>query len=434
MNPPFAEGERHLLKALDMQSTGGKIVCILNAETIKNPSSVLRKDLITKLERLGAAVEYIENAFSDAERRTDVEIALVYVDIPANGESILLDHLKKATEQEPTGLESKKLISSDFIQGLLQQYNHLARIGSVFICEYREIKEALPADCKDFLKLSIDDKSGYYNQDFAKEALNDYVRKLRHVFWEKLFENKEWRDRLTSNLLSELYGKLNDLCEYEFSEWNIMRLWLEVMSSLSEAMEKTIVNLFESFSHDYHYTDYSDNIHYYNGWRTNKCWKVNHKIILPLYAFDHWSCDKSYRLRYYNVSGKLGDIEKVFDVLNTETSDFPDIGTVLNHAERCGATRNVETRYFVITFYKKGTAHITFKNLELLKKFNIFASQRKNWLPPTYGKKHYSEMSQEEQSVVDGFEGAVSYEAVIRNKGFYLVENKQSLLMLDCAS
>jgi hypothetical protein len=68
MNPPFAEGERHLLKALDMQSTGGKIVCILNAETIKNPYSVLRKDLVAKLGRLDAAVEYMENAFSDAFR------------------------------------------------------------------------------------------------------------------------------------------------------------------------------------------------------------------------------------------------------------------------------------------------------------------------------------------------------------------------------
>ena len=37
MNPPFAEGERHLLKALEMQKNGGCVMCILNAETLRNP-------------------------------------------------------------------------------------------------------------------------------------------------------------------------------------------------------------------------------------------------------------------------------------------------------------------------------------------------------------------------------------------------------------
>ena len=37
MNPPFASGDKHLLKAIKLQERGGSIVCILNAETLKNP-------------------------------------------------------------------------------------------------------------------------------------------------------------------------------------------------------------------------------------------------------------------------------------------------------------------------------------------------------------------------------------------------------------
>lgn len=37
MNPPFSEGDKHLLKALEMQQNGGQVVCLLNAETIRNP-------------------------------------------------------------------------------------------------------------------------------------------------------------------------------------------------------------------------------------------------------------------------------------------------------------------------------------------------------------------------------------------------------------
>ena len=38
MNPPFSDGCKHLLRALEMQAkTGGQIVCLLNAETLRNP-------------------------------------------------------------------------------------------------------------------------------------------------------------------------------------------------------------------------------------------------------------------------------------------------------------------------------------------------------------------------------------------------------------
>ena len=52
MNPPFRDGARHLLKALQILAPSGEIACILNAETIRNPFSNERKDLIRKLEEM----------------------------------------------------------------------------------------------------------------------------------------------------------------------------------------------------------------------------------------------------------------------------------------------------------------------------------------------------------------------------------------------
>lgn len=51
MNPPFHDGDKHLLKALDLMEHGGQIVCILNAETIRNPFSAARKELAAPLLR-----------------------------------------------------------------------------------------------------------------------------------------------------------------------------------------------------------------------------------------------------------------------------------------------------------------------------------------------------------------------------------------------
>ena len=87
-------------------------------------------------------------------------------------------------------------------------------------------------------------------------------------------------------------------------------------------------------------------------------------------------------------------------------------------------TKNIKLKYGSVTFYKKGTCHIVFENEELLKKFNIFGSQPKGWLPPSYGKKRYSDMDPEEQAVVDSFEGEKAYNEVINNAPYYLCQSE----------
>ena len=89
-------------------------------------------------------------------------------------------------------------------------------------------------------------------------------------------------------------------------------------------------------------------------------------------------------------------------------------------------------KYFSITFYKKGTCHITFTNEELLKKFNIFGAQYKGWLPPSYGKKAYKDMTTEEKAVVNDFEGETEYNKVMNNTKYYLFDGN-NLNLLETA-
>ena len=104
----------------------------------------------------------------------------------------------------------------------------------------------------------------------------------------------------------------------------------------------------------------------------------------------------------------------------------------MSRAEEEGQTKKVQLKYFTVTFYKKGTCHIEFTDLELLKKFNIFGSQRKGWLPPAYGKKSYKDLTLEEKAVIDDFEGQASYEDTYANVDKYLID--AFLPALDMAS
>ncbi|MPN02864.1 hypothetical protein SDC9_150085 [bioreactor metagenome] len=173
----------------------------------------------------------------------------------------------------------------------------------------------------------------------------------------------------------------------------------------------------------------SKNIHYYNGWKTNKSWFINKKVIILLDGFNRWF-DRRFQCSSYDIINKITDFEKVFNYVDDGETDHINLKHALESAERRGQTRKINTKYFTLTFYKKGTCHIEFTNLELLKKFNIFGSQRKGWLPPSYGKASYQDMSQEEKAVIDSFEGQKEYEKVMLKKDYYICNDTMNLLLL----
>jgi len=139
MNPPFSNGCKHLLKAIEMQQrNGGAIVSLLNAETLKNPCNNDRRDLQRKLTEYNTKVEFIQDAFLDAERKTAVEIALVKVQLPeVQRESFILEGLRKVQEQrEIKTEESTQLIDSGFFKAIVYQYQLEVEAGIKLIKEY----------------------------------------------------------------------------------------------------------------------------------------------------------------------------------------------------------------------------------------------------------------------------------------------------------
>ena len=101
----------------------------------------------------------------------------------------------------------------------------------------------------------------------------------------------------------------------------------------------------------------------------------------------------------------------------------------LKFAEQYGDTKKIELSYFYVTFYKKGTCHLEWKYQDLIHRFNIYAGQNKNNLPPSYGKKTYNEMTEEEQQVINEFEGELSYSRVMNNPQNYILQTNQLLML-----
>lgn len=444
MNPPFSDGCKHLLKALELQErNGGSVVCLLNAETIKNAYTNDRKYLIQKLTEYDAKIEFIQNAFIDAERKTGVEIALIKVKLPeVRRTSFILEGLKKSKkEAEPEQSDCYFLSDADFFKSIVNQYQMEVESGIKLIKEYYALKPfILSSFGKDkdtgetiqtggcILSLDISTNRSRYNNILS---VNEYIREVRRKYWSALFENQKFVGQLTGNLQREFYNKVDELRNYDFSLFNIYQLKIEMQKSVIKGIEETILALFDELSHKHHwYDETSNNIHYYNGWKTNKAWIINKKVIIPLSGFrdlDYsWG---GFRPSHSDVIRKLQDIEKCFNYLDGGLTDAVDLEESLKFAEEYEETKNIQLKYFTVSFFKKGTCHIVFNNDELLKKFNIFGSMRKGWLPPSYGKKKYKDMMQEEKSVVNEFEGEAEYNKTLSNLNYYIFDSNNIQLI-----
>ena len=442
MNPPFSNGCKHLLKALEMQQrNGGAIVCLLNAETIKNPCTNDRQFLQRKLTEYNAKIEYIQDAFLDAERKTGVEIALIKVQLPeVQNHSFIFDRLKKAQEERETNtyINDGQLVENNFLEAIVNQYKMEVEAGKKLIREYEAMKPFILSEfAKDketgetiqqggcILKLDLSNNRDSYRSTLS---INGFIKEVRGKYWNALFENPKFIGQLTGNLQREYYNKIEDLKNYDFSLYNIYELKIDMNKKVVKGVEDTIISLFEELSNKYHYYDeMSKNIHYYNGWKTNKAYIINKKVIIPLNAWDSiWGS-----FRYKGVMGKLQDMEKCFNYLDGGLTETVDLVQSLQFAEEYGETKDIVLKYFTVSSYKKGTCHIIFTNEELLKKFNIFGAQHKGWLPPCYGKKAYSDMTTEEKAVVNDFEGETEYEKVMNNRKYYLFDGNNLNLLED---
>ena len=249
-NFPFSEGDKHLLKALEMQeSQGGVIVCILNAETLRNPYSNIRKELLDKLEHYNAEIEYIQNAFIDSERSTNVEIALIYISIPKpEHSSIILDELTKQEQFREEVHYNNEIVNADFLKGIVQKYNFEVKTGLKLIAEFNAMKPYILSSFKDdssntILNLTVNDK------DQNSSIENAYIKNVRSKYWLALFTNEDFMGLFTSNLREKYQSKISELKNYDFSLYNIYTIKIQLNNEMVKGVEDTILKLFDEFSY-----------------------------------------------------------------------------------------------------------------------------------------------------------------------------------------
>ena len=447
MNPPFADGDTHLLKAVELQKRwGGQIRCLLNADTLLNPCTSRRKVLQAELAELGAEVEYIEGGFANGERATDVTVALIKISIPqVNEDSDIYQRLSEAAHlDEESTRDVTDMAVSDFMEQIVSRFNVEVDAGLELIRQYVNMRPYILSNFDkarrfEYTTLTHSVGDPCKGGQGSVPSVNKYLKLVRGKYWSALFRNKEFVGKLTSNLCEKYRSMVDKMEKYDFTLFNIQKIAAQMNAEMGKGIQDTIVELFDKMTEEHTwYPEMERNIHYYNGWKTNKAHKLGMKVILPIYGvFSSYSWSKD-TFNVYEAEKTITDIEKVFEYLDGNMTAPVNLHGVLQTACNEGQTRNIPCKFFDVTLYKKGTMHIKFRNPELVDRFNIYCCKHKGWLPPSYGKARYSNMQAGEKAVVDSFHGdgkegsgEKEYSMVIARADYFLSEpvNEVPLLM-----
>lgn len=424
MNPPFADGDKHLLKAISLCENGGQICCILNAETIRNPYTTLRQLLMQKLNDYNAQIEYVNDAFINAEIAADVDVALVYINIPQKvvSEDIAKNFVKgDVYEKEYKEFSNTQLYKGDTISLLIDQFNLEARYGLKIIDTFNSMKQYIPMDKDEKNRLINLSVSGCYGEEGCNfSEANRYIRRLRQKYWELAFQTTAISGLLTDAARTKYQQEIRRFRDYDFTYSNIKQLQIELSQSLDSNIHEAIVNLYDCFTYKYS-RENPNNVHLFNGWNTNQGFKINpKKIIYPLYlytTYGGWGSWDVYRLRDF-----LTEVEKVFVYLDCGRTDGDSVNEIISkkfYKDRYHG-ENLSFKYFDVEVKKKGTVHIKWKCDELIKKLTIIGCKAHGTLPNDYGTKKYSDLDKRHKDVVDSFEGEKNYNDTVNNAKLYL--------------
>jgi hypothetical protein len=388
MNPPFDQGDKHLLRALEIQKRiGGKILCLLNAETIKNPYTNTRNDLVQAIKKYDGVVEYIQNAFSDAERETDVETALIYIDVPMQkDETIFERHFKRDNPDIPV----------DNFETLVPQMTKLQQL--VFECDM--VKKSTTELFKEKIKInrllsSFGISSGVSICDDTSTpkvlSINEFIDKTNLQYWKKFIEETDFKKKLPSKLRDNFNYNMERQRNISFNMENIHYFYEELIKSIPKSYEETVAKIFDDLTNKWSYTDatWNKTTQFYDGWRTNNCYKVVNKSIIRYYG-DY----------LYRVPDVLIDLNIIFNNIQGKSYNI-DNRDVIESIKKC--EKNIDTPHFLLDSYKKGTIHIKYKDKQALDVFNILAGKGKNWLPPDFMTKKAEDMTEEDRVLIKNF-------------------------------
>lgn len=396
MNPPFANGVHHVLKAWD-GLYDGEVVALINAETVKNPFSKERQRLVRLIEEHGD-VEFEQNAFrgEDVVREADVEVAIVHLvkkaDLQHDVIGGLLDTLQVDTLQDGgAGAFAHQIHGQELaIPGDVIEMTDRAFKVAVVAMRDAVIAGARASYFSRLVGKTMAQRSGEAVSDKPEEmskGIRAGIAKgyddLKDRAWSEVLQSTKVSSKLSSKAQQRLVSDFERIKKLDFSASNVYSFLIGLIESQDDMHVQMACDCFDEIT-KYH----EDNAVWYMGWKSNdKHRTAGRRIKMTRFILPRFSGGWNKSLGYSELQ-ILKDFDKVFEVLDGKV-----VGSSYGLAdlfERCGKTladgERLASDYFEARWYPgRGTVHFFPKRKDLIDRLNRLVGRVRQWLPEREG-------------------------------------------------
>jgi hypothetical protein len=396
MNPPFSSDSRHILHAWNIAPDGCRIVSLCKSKSASDRFYGTWSELNTIINEYGNMVELGE-CFSNAERKTDVEVAMITLIKPGGNYETEFDGF--FLEEDPAEQQANAIMPYNFIRDIVNRYVGAVKIYDEQLTSALKLNEML---------------GSFYGHNLAFQCTQNGIPKLRNEFKKEL-QKSAWRFvfnkmDLTRNTTQGLSESINKFVEQNqqipFTMRNIYRMLDIVFATTEQRMDKALLEVFERAT-----KHYSENRFNLEGWKTNSQYLLNEKFILPnLCGTDKWHKGSHIQASYGSYFGLVEDMVKALCYISGD--NWKQFGSLQDHIRypyklhfdgqvkyfrddihyggALEGKKKLEDEgkkvilehseplygqlftwaYFEIRAYKKGTMHFRFKDRDLWARFN----------------------------------------------------------------
>lgn len=391
LNPPFSTGAAHLLHAWRVL-WDGEIACILNAETIRNPCNRERQMLLKLIEAHGS-YEFAQDEFlvDDAQRKTPVEVALVYmrkqVDV---GEDIVGNLLSEMREDAVTEDTIKKDFQSP--NEVMIPKSAIENYVVAFNAANRSMREAVQSEARaryyaSFLGDTLAARNDQGPKPPPKQTI-EFVRSevtkryldLKDRAWSSVLRSTNVTSKLSSAAQRRIEKEFESIKKLEFTLSNIYAFLVGICDSAGAIQMDMACDVFDLFS-KYH----SDNAVFFMGWKSNsRHRRAGMRLKMTRFILPHHGTESYHNSLKWDSEQQLNDIDKVFAMLDGKQAADLSLTQLFRdnfHSLRTGS--RLASSYFEVRYYPGvGTIHFFPRSLELVDRLNRLVGRRRNWLPP----------------------------------------------------
>jgi hypothetical protein len=333
------------------------------------------------------------DVFYDAERKTGIDIGLINIYKPGEGENEFNGYFFDMTEDQEEAAEGSGIMKHNDVREIVNRYVAAVKMFDSVMESNKTINNMISP-----ISTGLDISFGAHNtrDRYSSEINRDVFKKeLQKSAWRSVFNKMNMGKYVTSGVMSDINKFVEQQQTVPFTMSNIYKMIEIIFGTHGSRMDRVLVEAFDRIC-----SLSADNSEAGEKWKTNSNYKINRRFI------DSYICEYDNRWPSDHVKIRCGardealtDIIKALCHLTGKNFDevmYMQYSNNYGSKYTCQKTlynffsqNNTQwgewvqwNDFFRVRGYKKGTMHFEFIDENVWMEFNRRVSKIKGWAIP----------------------------------------------------